>query len=357
MVARLSTADLAAIAALSEFEVLARDRMEPDAFDYVAGGASDEVSLNESVQAWRRYRFRPRVLTGAQTVDLEGRFLGRPSALPIAVAPMAFQALAHPDGEVAAARAAASAGVPYCTSTTSSVPLETVAAAIPDARRFFQLYNVEDLAFTRSLVERAVASGYEAIVLTVDLPVLGYRLRDRHSGFRAPRMANLPSELDRSSGRYGGLDRRRDFRLSWADIGTMRTWSSLPLVLKGILTAEDARIAVDAGVAAIVVSNHGARQLDRSVASADVLEEIVAAVGGRVEVWVDGGIRSGLDVVVALALGATGVLVGRPLYWALAAGGQPGVERALAILREELAIALTLLGVGSLDQVERAHLR
>jgi isopentenyl diphosphate isomerase/L-lactate dehydrogenase-like FMN-dependent dehydrogenase len=170
-------------------------------------------------------------------------------------------------------------------------------------------------------------------------------------------MANLPPELARSPERYGGMDRRRDFVLTWADVATMKTWSSLPIVLKGILTAEDARLAVEAGVAAVVVSNHGGRQLDRSVATADVLEEIVAEVGGRAEVWVDGGIRSGLDVVVALALGATGVLVGRPLYWALAAGGQAGVERALAILREELTVALPLLGVGGVAQIERTHLR
>ena len=356
MVDRLGAAELAAIVALDEFELHARGRMSPGGFDYVAGGAWDEVTLVENVQAWRRYRFRPRVLTGPASIALSGRFLGRPAALPIAVAPMAFQALAHPGGEVAMARAAASAGVPFCMSTSSSLTLEAVAAAIPDDRRWFQLYNVEDLEFTRSLVERAVAAGYEAIVLTVDLPVLGYRLRDRHSGFRAPRMANLPPELDRSADRYRGMD-QRDVTLAWADVATVKTWSSLPLMLKGILTVDDARLAVDAGVAGIVVSNHGGRQLDRSVATADVLEEIVAAVGDRLEVWVDGGIRSGLDVVVALALGATGVLVGRPLYWALAAGGQAGVERALAILREELSAAFPLLGVSDVDGIERSHLR
>ena len=339
----LSAPELAAIAALSEFEQLARQRMTPSAFDYAAGGAWEETGLDESIQAWRRFRFRPRVLTGAQEVDLAGRFLGRPSALPLAVAPMAYQALAHPDGEVAMARAAAAAGVPMCVSTSASVTL--------------QLYNVEDLAFTRTLLERAASAGYEAIVLTVDLPVLGYRLRDRHSEFRAPAMANLPAEFDRTAERYGAIDRRRDFALTWADVATMRTWSSLPFVLKGILTAEDATLGVEAGVDALVVSSHGGRQLDRTVATADVLEDIVAAVGGRVEVWVDGGIRSGLDVLVALALGATGVLVGRPLYWALAAGGQPGVERALAILREELAIAFPLLGVASVAEIGRTHLR
>jgi 4-hydroxymandelate oxidase len=357
MVGHLSSADLAVIASLGEFEDLARDRMDPAGFDYVAGGSWGEVSLLESVQAWRRYRFRPRVLTGASKVDLQGRFLGRPAALPIAVAPMAFQVLAHPDAELATARAAAAAGVPFTMSTSSSVPLEAVAAAIPDARRWFQLYNVRDLDFTRSLVERAASAGYEALVVTVDLPVLGYRLRDRRSDFRTPRMANLPPAIDRPSERYGGLDRRSEFVLSWADLATLSSWSSLPVVLKGILTAEDALLAADAGAAAIVVSTHGGRQLDRSVATADVLEEIVAAVGGRIEVWADGGLRSGLDIVVALALGATGVLVGRPLYWALAAGGQAGVERALAILREELAVALPLLGASTIDAIERAHLR
>jgi isopentenyl diphosphate isomerase/L-lactate dehydrogenase-like FMN-dependent dehydrogenase len=356
MIERATSAELARIVSLTEFEPLARARMAPDAFDFVAGGAWDEISLAESVTAWQRWRFRPRVLTGAPAPDPSGRFLGRPSTLPVAVAPMAFQALAHPDGEIAMARAAAAAGVPFCLSTSASMTLEAVAAAVPDAERWYQLYNIRDLAVTRSLVERAAAAGYGAIVLTVDLPVLGYRERDRRSGFIVPAMANLDPD-HRPGQSFARLDQRSDFVLSWADIGTIRTWSALPLVLKGILTAEDAELAVAAGVDGIVVSAHGARQLDRTVTTADVLEEIAAAVAGRTEVWVDGGIRRGLDILVAHALGASGVLLGRPLYWALAAGGQAGVERALAIVAEELALAMPLLGVGRLEDIDRAHVR
>jgi isopentenyl diphosphate isomerase/L-lactate dehydrogenase-like FMN-dependent dehydrogenase len=265
---------------------------------------------------------------------------------------MAVQAMAHPDAEGAMARAAAAVGVPIVVSTSASMSIEAVAEAAPDADRLFQLYLVRDLGDTRSLVERAAAAGYRAIVLTVDLPVLGYRERDRRSGFVMPRMPNLGAARGTAAGaargRYQGLDDQRAIGLTWADLATIRSWSDLPLVLKGIVSPEDARLAVEHGVAAICVSNHGARQLDRTLSTADALPGVIEAVAGRAEVWVDGGIRRGLDIAIALALGASGVLVGRPLYWALAAGGQAGVERALAILREELEIALPLLGVASI---------
>ena len=259
---------------------------------------------------------------------------------------MAFQSLAHPDGEIEAARGAAAAGIPYTLSTTSSHSIEAVAAGAPGGTRWFQLYTQADPAITRSLVERAEAAGFRAIVLTVDLPVLGYRDRDRRSGFVLPALGQLrgrPGQPRPSRARCPvappGTGRCID-SLVWADLAAIRSWSSLPLVLKGILTAEDARLAVEHGVDAIVVSNHGARQLDRVPAAIDVLAEVVAAVGGRTEVWVDGGVRRGLDIAIARALGAQGVLIGRPIYWALAAGGAAGVERAIAILREELELAL-----------------
>jgi isopentenyl diphosphate isomerase/L-lactate dehydrogenase-like FMN-dependent dehydrogenase len=348
--------DLAAITSLDGFEPLARERMDPAAFGYVAGGSWDEITLRESVEAWQRRRFRPRVLTDLQAVDVSGAFLGRPSALPVAVAPMALHGLADPDGELATARAAASAGVPFCLSTSSSRTIEEVAAAAPDADRWFQLYLVHDLEYSRGLVERAAAAGYRALVLTVDLPVLGYRERDRQTGFVMPPMGNLVDAPAAPRGRYGEIEGQGSMGLTWADLPTIRGWSSMPLVLKGILTAEDARLAVEHGADAIVVSNHGARQLDRSPATVEVLEEVVEAVEGRISVWVDGGVRRGLDVLVARALGAEGVLLGRPLLWALSAGGQAGVERAFAIVREELEIALPILGVASLDEVTRAHL-
>jgi 4-hydroxymandelate oxidase len=273
--------------------------------------------------------------------------------MPVAIAPMAVQGMAHPDAEAAMAAGAAAAGIPFTLSTSSSQALEEVAAAAPDAERWFQLYVIRDLAYSRTLVERAAAAGYRAIVLTVDLPVLGFRERDRRSGFALPPMPHVDGAGDVRASRYGGLDGQRGGGLTWDTLAEIRSWSGLPLVLKGILSADDARNAVEAGVAGIVVSNHGGRQLDRSVTSAQVLAGIVDAVAGRCEVWTDGGIRRGLDIITAVALGATGVLVGRPFYWALAAGGRAGVERAAAILKAELELALPLLGCASLAEVQR----
>jgi 4-hydroxymandelate oxidase len=295
-------------------------------------------------------------------VDPATTMLGAPVAFPVAVAPMAVHGLAHPLGELATARASAAAGVPFTLSTLSSQSTEDVAAGAPDGRRWFQLYVQARPDQTRRLVERAAASGYEAIVVTVDLPVLGYRERDRRSGFDlAIPLGNFdaldagPSHRPDATG-FEVLSSWERRTLVWDDLRTIRSWSSLPMVLKGILTAEDARLAVEQGADAIVVSNHGARQLDRTVAPVDALAEIVAAVGDSTEVWVDGGVRRGLDIAIALALGARGVLVGRPILWALAAGGQAGVERALAILREEFEIAMALLGAPTVNDITSAHL-
>jgi 4-hydroxymandelate oxidase len=356
-----TTGRLARIVTLADFEPLARAVMEPSGFDYVAGGSWDEVSLHENIAAWRRRRFRPRVLVDVSGVDPTSTFLGQPSALPVAVAPMAFQSLAHADGEIEAARGAAAAGIPYTLSTTSSKPIEAVAAGAPGGTLWFQLYAQADPGVTRSLVERAETAGYRAIILTVDLPVLGYRDRDRRAGFLLPHMGNfvdVPASHGRASPEVSPLLHAPGMEptLVWGDLAMIRSWTSLPLVLKGILTAEDARIAVEHGVDAIVVSNHGARQLDRVPATVDVLAEVVAVVSGRAEVWVDGGIRRGLDIAIARALGAQGVLVGRPIYWALAAGGAAGVERAIAILREEFALALVLLGTRTPADIGPSHL-
>jgi 4-hydroxymandelate oxidase len=352
---------LAAVS-LPELEGHARERMHPGAFDYVAGGAWDEISLHENEAAWRRHRFRPRVLVDVGAVDPSTTLLGAPAAFPVAVAPMAVHGLAHPLGEVATARAAAAAGVPFTLSTMSSRSIEEVAAGSPGGRRWFQLYVQARPDQTRELVERAAASGYEAIVVTVDLPILGYRERDRRSGFDlAVPLGNFATHDSGPTHRPDatGLEVLSSWEqrtLVWGDLPTIRSWSSLPIVLKGILTVEDARLAVEHGVEAIVVSNHGARQLDRTVVPIDALADIVAAVGGRTEVWVDGGVRRGLDIAIALALGARGVLVGRPIFWALAAGGQAGVERALAVLREEFEIAMALLGAPTTNDIIAAHL-
>ena len=356
-------ADPRALQALSlaEFEAIARERMHPGAFDYVAGGAWDEVSLADNVASWQRYRFRPRVLVDVATIDSTTTLLGGPAAFPLAVAPMAAHGLAHPLGEIATARGAAAAGVPFTLSTMSSQSIEAVAEGSPDGRRWFQLYVQTRPNQTRRLVERAAAAGYEAIVVTVDLPILGYRERDRRSGFDlAIPLGNFaaddgPTHRPSPSG-VEIFDAWQARSLLWEDLATIRSWSNLPLVLKGILTAEDARLAVDHGADAIVVSNHGARQLDRTVTPIDALGEIATAVDGRTELWVDGGVRRGLDIAVALALGARGVLLGRPILWALAAAGQAGVERALAVLGEEFQIAMTLLGAARPDAITRDHL-
>jgi 4-hydroxymandelate oxidase len=280
--------------------------------------------------------------------------------MPVAIAPMAAHGLVHLDAELATARAAAAAGVPFTLSTMSTRAIEEVAAATPDGTNWFQLYTQAEPSRTRSLVERAAAAGYRAIVLTVDLPRLGYRERDRRTGFELPEphgnFVDPPTHAaGRHAGGFGPLEELLDSGLSWADLATIRSWSPLPLVLKGILTAEDACLALEHGVDGLVVSNHGARQLDRVPATIDVLEEIVAAVGGRTEIWVDGGVRRGLDIAMAVALGARGVLVGKPILWSLAAAGQAGVERALAILREEFEIALALLGAPTPAALEPAH--
>ena len=346
------------VVTLHDFEPLARLAMDPAAFDYVAGGAFDEVTLAENEAAWRRYRFRPRVLVDVGHVDPSTTLLGAAAAMPVAIAPMAAHGLAHPDGELATARAAASAGVPFALSTMSSYPIEAVVAAAPTGTNWFQLYTQADPGRSRDLVERAAAAGSTALMVTVDLPRLGYRDRDRRSGFDLPPLGNFPDAAPTHRPDVDRLARLETVghSLTWADLATIRTWARLPLVLKGIMTAEDARIALDHGVDAIVVSNHGARQLDRAPAAIDVLGEIVDVIAGRTEVWVDGGVRRGLDLAIALALGARGVLLGRPVIWALATGGQAGVERALTILREEFEIALALLGAPNPDAVTSDHL-
>jgi 4-hydroxymandelate oxidase len=358
----LPPVDLGRLVKLAEFEPLARAVMDPTAYDYVAGGAWDEQSLADAEAAWRRRRLRPRVLVDVSRIDPSTTMAGSPASLPIGIAPMAAHGLAHPDAEIATARAAAAAGIPFALSTMSSRSIEDVAAAAPDGVRWFQLYVQKDPGRSRDLVDRAEAAGYRAIIVTVDLPVLGYRERDLRTGFdlSAP-LGNFP-EAGPDHGSHDGppasgfevVADELDHGLVWSDIAMIRSWTTLPVFLKGILTADDARLAIDHGVGGIVVSSHGARQLDRAVSPADALEEVVAAVDGRLEVWVDGGVRRGLDVVTALALGARGVLVGRPILYALATGGEAGVGRALEILHRETIIAMTLLGTPRVADVTRA---
>jgi 4-hydroxymandelate oxidase len=359
---------LADAVSIADVERLASGRMTPEAWDYVAGGAEDELTLQLNPAAFRRWRFLPRVLVDVARVDTRTTLLGHPVSLPIGVSPVAAQGLADPEGEVPTARAAAAEGAMFCLSTVSSRSIEEVAAAVPaGSPRWFQLYVNEDARFTRRLVERAEAAGYGAIVLTVDLPVLGYREREKRRGWELdiPLGNFRGSDGDRAAGeaeRDGqvDLDRLLDTRhvsLTWDGLGEIRAWTSLPIVVKGILHPDDARLAVEHGAAAVVVSNHGGRQLDRSPAALDVLAAVAAAVDGRVEVYLDGGVRRGSDALVALALGARAVFAGRPFVFGLGAGGEAGVRRAFGILREELERAMALLGTPTLGDVTRDHVR
>ena len=344
---------------LDDFELLARERLDAGAYDYIAGGSWDEITLHANRERFARRQLRPRVLNDTSRVDVSTTMLGMPVAMPVALAPVAFPGLAHADGEVAVARAAAPSSVLQCVPTLATRSLEEVSAVGPGPR-WFQLYVHKDRARSAELVRRAEAAGYSAVVLTVDLPVPGYRERELRRRYHVPAGTRLAHYEDVDPGGadliqvISGL---QDPTLSWRDVAWVRGLSTLPLVLKGILTAEDAALAVAEGAQGIVVSNHGGRQLDGSPATIDVLEEVVQAVGGRAEVYLDGGVRRGTHVLVARALGARAVFVGRPWVYALAAGGEAGVARLIALMQAEVETAMRLLGVTSLDAVTRAHVR
>src|SRR5215208_5325728 len=307
-----------------EYEALAEERLEAGVYGYYAGGAGDEWTLHENEAAFRRWVLRPRVLVDVSTVTTATTVLGTEVSMPILVAPTAFHRLCHPDGELATARAGAAAGTIMCLSTLATAGAAEVAEAAPQAPRWYQLYWHPDRGLTRAIVQEAAEAGYTAIVLTVDLPVLGNRERDLRTGFTLPddivpafaRTAAYASEQGSEV-----LGWTVDPRLTWPDLEWLRSLSDLPLLVKGVLTAEDALLAVDHGAVGVVVSNHGGRQLDGVAASLDALSEVVDAVGERCEVLLDGGIRRGTDVLKALALGARAVLVGRPVLWGLTVDG------------------------------------
>ncbi|WP_103353050.1 alpha-hydroxy acid oxidase [Amycolatopsis sp. CA-128772] len=334
---------------IAEFEAAARERLDPAHYDYFAGGAQDEITLRENETAYQRLRLLPRVLRGSDKRDLAVTLLGTPSSMPILVAPTAFHRLAHPDGELATARAAARAGTIMIVSMAATTAIEDIAAAAPDLGLWFQLYLQPDLEFTEAIVRRAEAAGVKAFVVTVDSPVLGRRDRDDRNAFHdLPPGLAVENLRDIGENRSGGTASHvRDIvmsALNWDHIAWLRSKTKLPVLIKGVLHAEDARLAVHHGVAGIVVSNHGGRQLDTVPATIDVLPEIAAAVGGAVPVLLDGGIRRGTDVVKALALGADAVGVGRPVVWGLAAGGREGVTQVLELLRADFDQALALCG-------------
>jgi isopentenyl diphosphate isomerase/L-lactate dehydrogenase-like FMN-dependent dehydrogenase len=344
---------------VADYERLAEDALDPGAFGYFAGGAGDERVLRENVAAFARLRLRPRVLVDVAETTTATTVLGTPVSMPLLVAPTAIQRMAHPDGEPGTARAAAAAGTIMCLSTLATATPEEVAAAAPGAPRWFQLYVFRDRGITRSLVERAEAAGFGAIVLTVDAPRLGRRERDLRTGFRIPPEITVPSFAAAAGGWEGAtpLDILSlvDPTLSWRDLERLVADSPLPVVVKGVQTHEDAALACEHGAAAVVVSNHGGRQLDDVAPTLELLPEVVEAVEGRIEVLVDGGVRRGADVVKALALGARAVLAGRAVLWGLAAEGERGAARVLELLREEVELALALCGCPSPAAVTPAH--
>jgi 4-hydroxymandelate oxidase len=344
---------------VADYETLAESKLEPGAFGYYAGGADDEQALAGNVAAWRQLRLRPRVLVDVTEVSTAATVLGTPVSMPLLVAPTAIQRLAHPDGEQGMARAAAAAGTVMCLSTLATATPEEVAAAAPGAPRWVQLYVFRDRGVTRSFVEQAAEHGYGAIVLTVDAPRLGRRERDLRTGFRVPEEITVPSVAAVLGGWEGATPLELlgaiDPALTWTDLEELRALSPLPLVVKGIQTGEDAALACEHGADAIVVSNHGGRQLDSVAPTAELLPEVVEAVAGRIEVYVDGGIRRGSDVVKALALGAHAVLAGRAPLWGLACDGEAGATRVLELLRDELELALALCGCTSPADVTASH--
>ncbi len=346
---------------VADFERVASEKLDAGTLGYFAGGAGDEVTLRDNVAAWGRWRLRPRMLVDVSEVKTEVELLGGPASMPLLVAPIAYQRLVDPEGEIGMARAAAQAGTVMCLSTLATTRPSELAAAVPGGRRWFQLYCFRDEAVTQALVDEAAGSGFEAIVVTVDAPRAGNRERDRRTGFKIPEGLGVPS-VAAAIGVERELTIAETFALmnpalGWSELERLASRCGLPLLVKGLLTAEDAELAVAHGAAGVIVSNHGGRQLDRVLATGDALPELVAAVAGRVPVLVDGGVRRGVDVAIALALGADAVLVGRPALWGLAAAGAAGAGRVLELLGEELELALALCGCASPAELTRAHVQ
>jgi len=343
-----------------DYEKIARDKMEQMAYDYYASGAHDEITLRENHAAYDRIKLKYRVLVDVSKRDLSTTVLGHNISMPIMIAPTAFHKLADPEGEVATARAAGKAGTLMILSTLSNSAVEDVTAAATGPV-WFQLYVYKDRGASQALVQRAVEAGCKALVLTVDAPFFGRRERDVRNRFHLPEglsVENLVAsglgdlrEKAGDSGLAAYVASLLDQSLTWKDVEWLRSITDLPVLIKGVVRADDALRAINHGAAGIVVSNHGGRQLDTSPATIEVLPEIVDAVAGRVEVLIDGGVRRGTDVLKAIALGAKAVLVGRPVLWGLAANGEIGVSHVLEILRSELDLAMALCGCTSLDQL------
>jgi isopentenyl diphosphate isomerase/L-lactate dehydrogenase-like FMN-dependent dehydrogenase len=345
---------------IADYERLAEEGLEPGPWAYLAGGSGDEWTLRENRAAFGRWTFRPRVLCDVSEVSTATTVLGAAVELPVVVAPVAYQQLYHPEGECATARAAAAVGAGMGVSTFSTRSHEEIAAAAPGLLQWCQLYVFQDRGVTREHLAGAADAGCSAVVLTVDTPRLAQRERDLRVGFEIPSDLPLPyaratigAEAQNPADQFALLDAS----VSWRDLEWIAGEGRLPVVLKGVVTAEDAQLAVEHGAAAIVVSNHGGRQLDGVPATLDSLPEVVETVAGRVEVYLDGGIRRGTDVAKALALGAHAVLAGRAPVFGLAVAGEEGVRHVLELLRDELALTLSLLGCTRPDQLARTHVQ
>lgn len=351
--------DLAACACVTDLEAVAKRHLPQGVYDYYAGGAEDEQTVAANREAFRKVYLRPRALVDVGRIDTAITTLGAPVSMPVLVAPTAYQRLAHPDGELATARAAGESGTIMVASTIATYSLEEIAGAATGPL-WFQLYVQPDREVSRELIRRADRAGYRALCLTVDTPQLGRRERDVRNQFHLPpgiTMRNFGDERSgmprpgSGSGFAAAASRLLDATLGWDAIAWLKSETRLPIVVKGIIAAEDASLAVEAGADAIIVSNHGGRQLDGCEPTLQALPNVVEAVRGRAEVYVDGGVRRGTDVIKALALGARAVLIGRPVLWGLAAGGQAGVRCALEMLRTELILAMQLVGAPSIAAI------
>lgn len=346
---------------LDDFEPIARQKMRHDHFEYYLGGSNDEITLRENRMAFSRIFLRPRMLRDSSQRDLSVTVLGQKLDVPFMVAPMALAKLAHPQGELAVARAAKSRGVGVVLSTLSTVPLEEIAHIRPNPL-WFQLYVYKDRAITRDLVERAEASGYGALVVTVDTPYLGKRERDIRNPLQIPEEYVVANLRQPDAPRLGearpdtGLNTviaRYDDSLTWKDMEWLASITNMPVLVKGVLRGDDAKLAVEHGMKGVIVSNHGGRQLDTALPTITALPDVVAGVDGKIDVLLDGGVRRGTDILKALALGAKAVLVGRPIYFALAAAGEIGVLQAFDLLRDEFDLAMALCGVHRAYDVPR----
>lgn len=375
---------LARVANVHDLREIASRRLPAGVFGYVDGAAEDERTLQANADAFASYRFRPRVLRDVSRIDPATTILGKPSALPLVLAPTGFTRIVDPEGELAVARAAARAGLPYTLSTMATRSIEEVAAASGQGRRWFQVYVWRDRDLVKDMIERAAANGYDTLMLTVDTAVLGRRERDVRRGFSLPPKIGLETIVDgvlhpawtwrfvRSepirfanvAGRGSAVgdgstavalaefaSAQFDQTLSWADVDWMRSVWDGPIVLKGIQTVEDARVAADHGVDAISVSNHGGRQLDDAPPALDLVAPVVQAVGDRVEVYCDGGVRRGSDVLKAIALGARACLIGRAYLYGLGAAGELGVDAVIAMFEADLRRTMALLGVNDVDEI------